>query len=250
MQRGWYEPRVPGWDERRTDRIYTIIAIRRGPFQLIECQYYPHISVFDYDEDGVAREVRRGVSVRLVWDDNDLTVLNVQLKSGCFGKAIAPVDGENADPDCRTLERHVNALESWADAQITKGRSIAIAGDFNRRLNKHHGGAPTERGDHLWQDLNDNRPRGARFIALPEKTAAEPPARPCWAHQRGAAGYFYPQPIDFLMFNAQARRLVRPETFREWDIKATLGDDFDQTRYAGRDGDRLSDHCPMSVDLR
>lgn len=250
MQRGWYQPRVPGWDERRTDRIYTIIAIRRGPFQLIECKYYPHIGLFDYDEDGVAREVRRGVSVRLVWNDNDLTLLNVHLKSGCFAKAIAPVDGEHANPDCRTHERHINALEAWVDAQIGQSRPIAILGDFNRRMNAHHGGAPTQRGDHLWEDLNDNEPRGASFIALPEKTSAEPPARPCWAHQKGGSGHYYPQPIDFLMFDARAARLVRRETFREWDFKATLGDDFDAARYAERNGDRLSDHCPASVDLR
>jgi exonuclease III len=250
MQRGWYEPVVPGWDERRTDRIYTIIAIRRGPFQLIECQYYPHISVFDYDEEGVAREVRRGVSVRLVWDDNDLTLMNVHLKGGCFGKAIAPVDGEHPDPDCRTLERHINALEAWADSHIEQGRAIAIVGDFNRRLNLHHGGAPNERGDHLWQDLNDDTPRGARFIALPEKTGTEPPERPCWAHQEGEPGHYHPQPIDFLMFDPQAAPLVQPETFREWDLKATLGGDFDDERYAGRNGARLSDHCPASVDLK
>jgi len=250
MERGWYEPRVPGWDERRSDRIYTVIAIKRGPFQLIDCQYYPHIGLFDYDEDGVAREVRRGVSVRLVWDDNDLTLLNVHLKSGCFGRAIAPVDGEHPDPDCRTHERHINALEAWVDAQIQQGKPIAIVGDFNRRLNAHHGGAPTERRDHLWQDMNDNKPRGARFIALPGKTSTEPPERPCWAHQEGGEGHYYPQPIDFFVFNEEAARLVRPETYREWDFKATLGDDFDDDRYAGRNGDRLSDHCPASVDRR
>ncbi len=250
MQRGWYDPVVPGWDERRTDRIYTVIAIRRSAFQLIECQYYPHISVFDYDEEGVSREVRRGVSVRLVWDDNDLTLLNVHLKSGCFAKAIAPVDGENSDPDCRTLERHVNALEAWADAHIGQGRPIAIAGDFNRRLNAHHGGAPAERGDHLWEDLNDDKPRDARFIALPEKTSAQPPDRPCWAHQKGQPGHYYPQPIDFLIFDARAARLLRSETFKEWDLKVTLDGNFDDVRYAGRDGDLLSDHCPASVDLR
>jgi len=250
MQRGWYEPVVPGWDERRTDRIYTIIAIRRGPFKLVECQYYPHISVFDYDEEGIAREVRRGVSVRLVWGNSDLTLLNVHLKSGCFAKAIAPVDGEHPDPDCRTHERHINALEAWADAHIGQGRAIAIAGDFNRRLNAHHGGAPTERGDHLWQDLNDGKPKGARFIALPEKTSAAPPDRPCWAHQKGGPGYYHPQPIDFLLFSEQARPVVQTGTFREWDLKATLGDDFDDARYAGRKAARLSDHCPASVDLR
>jgi endonuclease/exonuclease/phosphatase family metal-dependent hydrolase len=250
MQRGWYTPRVPGWDERRTDRIYTIIAVRRGPFQLIECQYYPHISVFDYDEEGVAREVRRGVSVRLFWDDNELTLLNVHLKSGCPGKAIAPVDGEHRDPDCRTHERHVNALEAWTDAHIRQGRAIAIVGDFNRRLNAHHGGAPTKRGDHLWQDLNDDKPRGAQFIALPEKTNAHPPDRRCWAHQKDGTGYYQPQPIDFLMFDARAARLVRAGTFREWDLKTTLGEDFDTGRYSGRDGDRLSDHCPVSADLK
>lgn len=250
MQRGWYSPRVPGWDERRTDRIYTIIAIRRRAFRLIECQYYPHMSVFDYDEEGIAREARRGVSVRLVWGRNDLTLINVHLKSGCHGKAIAPVDGENADPDCSTHERHVNALEAWADSHIQQGRALAIVGDFNRRLNAHHGGPAARRGDHLWLDLNDGKPRGARFIALPEKTSAEPPDRPCWAHQRGQPGHYHPQPIDFLLFDARAEPLVQPGTFREWDLKTTLGKDFDEARYAGRNGSRLSDHCPISVELK
>ncbi len=250
MQRGWYDQRKLGADTGQSDRIYTIIAIKRRSFALIECHYYPHMSIFDFDEDGVAREVRRGVSVRLFWDDNDLTLINVHLKSGCPAKAIAPVDGENSDPDCRTLERHVNALEAWADAYIAQGRAIAIVGDFNRRLNAHHGGAPTRRGDHLWQDINDGDPAGARFIAFPEKTSAKPPERPCWAHQKGKTGYYYPQPIDFLILDAHASRLVRSGTFREWDLKTTLSDDFDDARYHGRKGNLLSDHCPLSVDLK
>jgi len=52
------------------------------------------------------------------------------------------------------------------------------------------------------------------------------------------------------VFDEQAARLVQSDTYQEWDLKTTLANDFDDERYAGRDGDRLSDHCPASVDLR
>jgi len=249
LERGWYQPRVPGWDERRTDRIYTVIAVKRGPFQLIECQYYPHIGGFDYDEEGVAREVRRGVSVRLFWEGNDLTLLNVHLKSGCFGDEIAPVDGEHPKSDCRTHERHINALEAWTEAHITQRRPIAIAGDFNRRLNADQSGEGADTPDDLWADLNDNKPRGASFVKFPAKKATAA-GRSCWAHQQGGPGHYYPQPIDFLLFGQRAENLVQAGSFREWDPKTVLGNDFDEDRYAGRNGDRLSDHCPASIDLR
>ncbi len=250
IERGWDTPIAPGSNERRTDRIYTVIAIRRGPFTRIECQDFPHIGVIDYGRDGVAREVRRGVAVNLRWESGELTVFNVHLKSACHGDTIAPVDGENAKADCRTLEQNINALEALVDAHVQQRKPIAIVGDFNRRMNQHHGGGLTDRLDHLWQDLNDNAPRGASFMALPAKNTSTPPDRACWAHQKGGPGFYFPEPIDFLMFDESASRLVKPETFREWDLKTTLGADFDEARYAGRDGARLSDHCPASVDLR
>jgi endonuclease/exonuclease/phosphatase family metal-dependent hydrolase len=250
IKRGWDKPIAPGSNERRTDRIYTVIAIRRGPFTKIECQDFPHIGLIDYGWDGVAREVRRGVAVDLRWDTGELTLLDVHLKSSCHDVDIAPVDGENRNANCRTLERHINALEALVDAHIQRRKPIAIVGDFNRRLNLHKDGGLTDRSDHLWLDLNDNAPPGASFIALPTKTTDAPPDRACWAHQKGGLGFYYPEPIDFLMFDESASRLVKPETFQERDFKTTLGTDFDDVRYAGKDGARLSDHCPASVDLR
>ena len=144
-----------------------------------------------------------------------------------------------------------NALEAWSDALAAQGVPLVIAGDFNRRLNRHHGGGPHERRDAMFLDLDDNAPHGASYVAFPAKTSITPPDRACFAHQEalGHGGLYRPDPIDFILLNLWAMPLLTDEAAQEFDYRAVLGAEFDDQRYSGRQGELLSDHCPLAIDL-
>lgn len=240
-----------GPDGRRgTDRIYTVLAIRRGHFDSVRCEPVDDLGVMHYETGEPARETRRGVAVRLKRRGQALTVLSLHMKSACHHFALAPVDGENPRPDCATFERMAIALEAWVDHESASGTALVLAGDFNRRINRHFGGGPQERRDHFFTDLDDGDPPAARLTAVPAKAGPEPPPRPCFAHQRGRAGHYHDEPIDFIMANSAAAARLDAGSVREHDYRDTLGADFDARRYAGRAGGLLSDHCPVSADFR
>lgn len=234
----------------KTDRIYTILAIRKGHFDKVDCFSIEDLGIVHYEKGEPPREARRAAGAHLTRNGKTITVVSVHMKSRCFGKSLGPtVDGENANPHCRTFERMANTLEAWSDNQVELGRAVIIAGDFNRRLNLHHGGAPGERRDHFFLDLNDNTPPGATYLALPQKTAPTPPPRKCFAHQKGLTGFHFPHPIDFVLANEKAKALIDPASLKEFDYKQTLQSAYDDQRNKGREAAKLSDHCPLAVTI-
>jgi endonuclease/exonuclease/phosphatase family metal-dependent hydrolase len=158
--------------------------------------------------------LRRGADVAVDTPAGRLRLLSVHLKSGCWDDAPGRSRGS-----CETLERQWPELERWIDARAAEGSAFAVLGDFNRRLSGH---------DRLWKAIDDADPPGA------DLTAAGDGRRPaCW-------GGRYPAFVDHLVFGAAAARLVVPGSFRE---HVYLEAD-------ARHAHKLSDHCPLSADLR
>jgi len=111
---------------------------------------------------------------------------------------------------CETLFRQIPVLERWIDLRASEGERFAVLGDFNRRL-----AAPSDR---VWSELDDGEPINADLAyASGARTAGCDPR--------------YPQFIDHMVLDRTAA--------------AGVGE-FQEHVYVG---ERLSDHCAISVEV-
>jgi endonuclease I len=99
--------------------------------------------------------------------------------------------------------------------------AVRILGDFNRRIDRF------DQDDHLWREIDDGVPPGLDLRRLPLNREAE-------------CNPSFPQPIDFLVFDDRAWRLVDEISFQEITYDP-------QDRDAARG--TPSDHCPIAVTL-
>lgn len=150
-----------------------------------------------------------------------LRVLVVHLKSGCFSSPLdgsSVVEGESPKA-CAHLSRQIPVLKKWIARRVEEGRPFAILGDFNRRLKP---------GEQVWEEL-----RGASS----EAGLSSPTLRArstCW-------GGRYPDLIDHMILDARAARSITPNSFAQ--VNYSPGD-------LEKHGRRLSDHCPLKLELR
>lgn len=119
--------------------------------------------------------------------------------------------GDDRDA-CRVLERQIPVLERWIDARAAEPVRFAVLGDFNRRLALAR--------DTVWAELDDGDPANS------DLTLAAGTRRPTCDPRYDAF-------IDHVVLDRRAAAdLVKFE-------EQTFGD-----------GPRLSDHCPVVVQLR
>jgi len=193
-------------------------AIRRGlPFRC-EPEYLP-ISLDD--------TMRRGVVLTLFPGTADeMTLLGVHLKSGCPQGPLT----DTTNPACAKLAAAIPPLEAWIDAQARAGRRFAVLGDFNRRLILERGPARDAQGRqlNLWPEIDDRDPPAADLTRLSEKL----PFRKCVADDE------FDSYIDEIVLGRDlARRIAR-----NGGVRVTY-------ELADAKSRRLSDHCPVGVDL-
>jgi endonuclease/exonuclease/phosphatase family metal-dependent hydrolase len=170
----------------------------------------------DYEALNTSR-LREGVDFEVTLPGESaptVRVLGVHLKSGCFSD-----DYRTAGSDaCVKLATQVPLLEAWIDARATEGVPYMVVGDFNRRL---------QAADPFWLELDDQQPAGADL----EMTYGA--ARPlCWNSR-------YDQFVDHLVLGGPAIPLFVADSFREF-VYPAADDAFRE---------RLSDHCPLLIDL-
>ena len=119
----------------------------------------------------------------------------------------------SARPACRTLREQIGPLQGWIAARVAEGVPFVLIGDFNRWMDGR---------DAFWAALNSAAP-------LVRATAGH--SSPCW----GGGGF-----IDHIIAGGAARAWMQPDTLRVLVYRET-GADWKE---------RLSDHCPVSVDFR
>lgn len=178
----------------------------------------PHRCGEDLVTLSLDERIRRGAELILYPDTpREIRLLSVHLKSGCPRRPL-----DDSREACRTLARQVAPLEEWIDAQAHAGRRFAVLGDFNHDL-------LAETGRLFWSDLNDGEPSGAALLNV----AAGQPFVNC-SSDRNYSSY-----IDHVLLGERlaARRVAG--SF----IRVTF-----ETRDALQR--KLSDHCPIGVDLR
>lgn len=206
---------------RKTDHIYTAIAIKRSaPIKLISSRTVKTISVM-HKQHGSTRPTRRAVEAKLqLPNGSHLNILAVHLKSGCHqGNLI------NAkSPACATMSKQVAHLEQWIDKIAEKGEALMVLGDFNRRINMRG------KKDHLWAEIDDAEPSNLDLFRLPFKQDSN-----CFHRTR----HHKSEAIDYIIADKEAWQWIDKSSFRIIDY-----DKLDKPH-----GKQISDHCPAYVDM-
>lgn len=168
---------------------------------------------------GLGGRVRYGVEL-VVYPDTprEMHLLSVHLKSGCPRQAL-----DSRREACTMLARQIPELERWIDAQAATGHRFAVLGDFNRDLLAERGAGG------LWDEINDGEPAGATLV-----TVVEGQAYTNCTNTQNYQGY-----IDHVVLGSKLAAWRVPGSF----VRLTYSDVDAASR-------KLSDHCPVGVDLQ
>jgi endonuclease/exonuclease/phosphatase family metal-dependent hydrolase len=154
--------------------------------------------------------LRSGPDVTLHLGGTDLRILAVHLKTGCWEVPL----GDRSRPACAVLSEQLPVLEGWIAARRRAGTPFLILGDFNRVLGP---------ADGFLAGLDR---------ATPLALATAGVSNPCW-------GGRYSTFIDQILAGDAARGWMDASSFRVLVYRET----------APIWRTRLSDHCPLRVDL-
>ena len=235
---------VPGAENDPPEKrdIYNAFAIRKSVLptmpavRTLDALHILHLEV----QGGAAsdRPVRSGLILPLTVAGQPVEILNVHLKSSCNSSSLDPVYDTRAtgqvNPsryDCRTLLAQTAILENWIEQRHELGIRVIVLGDFNRRLNRTGG------VDHMWQMLEDGGPDGLQLIKAPTT-----PNTVCWPQPHSG---FFEDSIDFITFDGSLATAVDVAKIKKVGIPFA-----DDPRYAGKDNEKLSDHCPTVGELK
>lgn len=238
----------PGAEELPQDqrRIFTALAFSKDKFSVppktetFMALAVPHVG-FDRDGTPSVRPTRAGMIAELSLAGEPIKIMGVHLKSFCHRWSLDPVvdqsprDGRpfGSRFDCRTLKAQLSVLESWIEQQAAQGVTTIVLGDFNREMNAENSQQVPD--DDFWQTLNDGSPSGLKLMKGPSGKDFI-----CWPnHPNRHEGH-----IDFIVFDEGLRDLVTMDQ----PTKVSMGHESDP-KYADKERQRLSDHCPVVLSL-
>lgn len=194
-------------------------AIRRGlPFRC-EAEYLP-ISLDDRERRGVVITLFPGTG-------NEMTLLGVHLRSGCPEGPLT----DDSNPRCARIAAQLPHLKAWIDRQVRARKRFAVLGDFNRRMSKESGGArdTTGRIVNVWAEINDRDQRSAGLVNV----IATQPFSKC------IPGDEYDSYIDSVIVGHELAPRIIKGSFQRVTFTLADAQQF-----------RLSDHCPVGIELR
>lgn len=186
----------------------------------------PHRCLPDFIELSLDGRLRRGAVIVLYPDEpREMHLMAVHLKASCPRR---PLDDPN--PNCATLAKQVPLLEAWIDEQAAANRRFAILGDFNHDFSTR-GLARNEAGQlrSFWAEINDGDPTGATLI-------------------NPAEGKRFINCSPAQNYSSYIDHVLLSETLAKWRVP----DSFVRLTFKPKDAlqRKLSDHCPVGVDLR
>ncbi len=161
--------------------------------------------------------LRSGADVTLMLGGQRLRLLAVHLKAGCWYRDIY-----SRKYACRTLARQIPGLRRWIAARDAHGTPFVVLGDFNRVMDG------TDRFHRAMDPFFSQRHQGLSGKALLRADAGL--ENPCWG-----GGHF----TDHVFLGGPARGRLVAHSLRVMVYR--------QTNPAWKD--RLSDHCPVSIQL-
>lgn len=154
-------------------------------------------------------QLRSGADITLHLGTTNLRLLAVHLKTGCWDVPL-----HERRHACAVLREQLPVIEKWITARMRHGTPFLVLGDFNRVLH----------------------PRGRFLTGLdhitPLAVATAGYRNPCW-------GGHFSTFIDQILAGGAARQWLDPASFRVLVYRET----------APIWRERLSDHCPLRVEL-
>jgi exonuclease III len=205
------------YDPANPPDIYTAVVVRKGRLEIVEQADYIPLQITDSE----GHSTRRGIELLLKSGDQTFWLLGVHMKSGCHGQSLDPA----TTGDCDVLVQQLAPLEAWVDEKEATGLPAIVAGDFNRRFDLHG------QTDHLWAAIDDADPAGLNMWRVPFRTPSNCPTISPALRQH---------PIDFIVMNDPAWTRADAQSFTE----VMYADDEAEAL-----GNRLSDHCPIAINL-
>lgn len=165
----------------------------------------------DYTALRTTSGMRHGVDIGVRIGDEELRLLSIHLKSGCFDDPLN--SGFDA---CYALAEQVPVLEAWVDARAREGVPFAVLGDFNRRF--------AEGLDEVYRALDDGVPSGANLTLVTEGFVNN-----CYGRSR--------EFIDHIVLGEKSSEWFDRNTFHLLDYPVA------DRQY------ELSDHCAVAITL-
>jgi endonuclease/exonuclease/phosphatase family metal-dependent hydrolase len=180
----------------------------------------PAITVSEYEALGLERAaLRYGLDLTLRLEGQTLRLLNVHLKSFCHEKPLT-----SDTHHCARLNQQMVPLETWIEARVRDQEPLINLGDFNRRFDAE---GPSRDGQWMWPILSDETPPEQHLVRVTQNRRSS-----CWDGK-------YPLYIDHILLDDRSAKWLKPDSFRQivyTDPRSLLK--------------KLSDHCPISIDLR
>ncbi|GLS84080.1 endonuclease/exonuclease/phosphatase family protein [Paraferrimonas haliotis] len=159
--------------------------------------------------------LRHGVVLTLTDFSPAVEVMTVHMKSGCFVADYLTSDRYA----CHQLALQAPFLKNWMEQRLNNKTPFIVLGDFNHQL--------ANNGNVLWQQIHSLNGSGNRVENLTDILGCHPR---------------YPNPIDHILASSDvAQAYVEGSAFSHG---------FGYAQGDLKEEDMLSDHCPVSVDLR
>ncbi|WP_245621503.1 endonuclease/exonuclease/phosphatase family protein [Enterovibrio calviensis] len=216
----YFSDRAKRYKRSRGSHQFTGWAVKKG-VEVIDHKDYQPLGLPTFLSAG---NLRYGAYIEVIRDNEpSLHLLSIHLKSGCFEKAV------RRNNSCKKLERQIEALAIWINAKQKLGQEFIIAGDFNHYLN--------ERNEWAWKSLLDQTEPNS-VINLSASTPAKCKARKFNYRTKRWEHVVYNKLIDHIVASPGAidhENVPKASQYKySYHAVATY---------------RLSDHCPIIVDL-
>jgi len=202
------------------------VAVRKNTGLVVKAQEYRALDV---------GKSRYGMDITLSKGKDQLRLLAVHLKSGCFEEKldkrsikrmkVRSKETRKKKVACISLSNQAWLLENWIDSRARENIPFIVLGDFNRRFAIDIAKEYTEEQG-LWQTIDDEGQEDLWSPTLSRNSR-------CW-------GGYHKHYIDHIVMDPRAR-----ETYVEGSYNQLV---FEQ-KYTESLSRSLSDHCPISVEF-
>lgn len=168
--------------------------------------------------------LRYGAYIEIKTPNNPpLHLLSVHLKSGCFDGPM------KQNKSCKKLARQIDALSVWIITRLQQNQEFVIAGDFNHYLN--------EENEWFLKSLKQNI-SNASLVHLSKNTKSHCEAKRYQYRTKKWKHVTYKKLIDHIIASPNAVRSFPTPKAKQYQYSTHSVITY-----------RLSDHCPVYVDL-
>jgi endonuclease/exonuclease/phosphatase family metal-dependent hydrolase len=198
---------------------------KRSDVKVLQQQDIDDLQIEEVGEDGQRHYTRRGTALKLDASGTPLWFVSLHLKSSC--STTKKVD-QSIQSDCTIFWQQRLPFKEFIDQRVTDGTAFILAGDFNRQFRRF------DFKDPMWKFLNGGDLEKPRLIAHP-KTGT----RMCPTRLEAST-----QPIDWIVLDSKISQWFWEGSY--WETRYS----FEDVRAAGGPRSRrLSDHCPIHMDV-